>query len=564
MDPLPSSVQAWLRKPVVQLTVLGTLSWLGYLHLATDYPLTGVIARQPVWDFARASNWSRETLFHFALPLVGPLMPYLLGWRIVRQHRTDRHLLWVILFFAVLFASTLLAMYPIAATDIFDYIFHARILVHYGQNPLAAPPKAFSGDPFYRYVVWYDQPSPYGPLWTLLTAPVSYLGGDNLMLNVVLMNSLVAFFYLGCVVLIALILRKIEPDQQLAGTLLFAWNPLILFEAPGNGHNGIVMIFFALLAVYFYSRRLWTWVLPALLASVLVKYVTLLLGAPFLIFCLRAQQGWRQRWLFLAKTSVISAIVVGASLLPFHGLPWGLVYEAQWFSLLAIPTLLLHSLKDILGIQVASHLAIVAGSLAFIIVYATTLFSLTRVQHLGRLMALNTWIILTYLGLASTGFQPWFVVWPIGLGIWLNHPRLLSVIMTFTASGLLSYAANFVWMWNWKHWGLLQVNAMFVTIIYAPPALVGLWSLVQANRGRIQDNFRKFRGCSEIPKALVTIPASSYGYAKVWESDREPLPGELNGGTTKPTGGQPHNENGCPESSIAAPSGGSKGYHLQR
>ncbi len=471
----------WLSSPAKQIALLGTLSWLAYLDLASDYSIVRIIAKPPVWDFGRAHNWSAEALAYFLLHVMGPLIPYLVGWRIVRRYPANRRLLLLILALAALFAITLLAMYPIGATDIFDYIFHTRILVHYGQNPLAVPPQAFRDDPLYSRVVWYDQASPYGPVWTLLTVPVGYLAGDDLIRNVFLMKSLVILFFLGSAVLVALILQRLDPGRQLAGTLLFAWNPLLLFEAPGNGHNGIVMVFFTLLAVFLYSRQRWTWVLPALLASALVKYVTLLLLPPFLIFGLRAQAGRRQRLLWLARTTIASAVVLGASLLPFQGRPTGLEYEVQWFSLLAVPTLLVHSLKGALGRERAEDLALLTGSGAFLLVYVLSLWFMARTQHLRRLMVLNTAIILAYLGLASTGFQPWFVVWPASLGIWLNHPLVVGVLLTFTASSLLTYAAGFVWIWNWQQWGPLQANAMFVAVIFLPPLAVGLISLVKTH-----------------------------------------------------------------------------------
>jgi hypothetical protein len=61
------------------------------------------------------------------------------------------------------------------------------------------------------------------------------------------------------------------------------------------------------------------------------------------------------------------------------------------------------------------------------------------------------------------------------------------VLVVFTASALLSYAANFVWIWNYKAWQILQVNAMFVFVVFIPPLIVGLLShrkLARWFRGR--------------------------------------------------------------------------------
>ena len=66
--------------------------------------------------------------------------------------------------------------------------------------------------------------------------------------------------YLGSATLIYLILKQRQPRWAVAGTIAFAWNPLVLLAVAQNGHNDIVMIFFLLAAVWalsasFDSRR---------------------------------------------------------------------------------------------------------------------------------------------------------------------------------------------------------------------------------------------------------------------------------------------------------------------
>jgi hypothetical protein len=92
------------------------------------------------------------------------------------------------------------------------------------------------------------------------------------------------------------------------------------------------------------------------------------------------------------------------------------------------------------------------------------------------LILLSTWLTIAYLGIACMHYQPWFTVWPIALGIWINHRLARRVLIVFTLSALLSYAANFVWIWNIRTLQSLQVNVMFVLVIFAPPLLVGLLS----------------------------------------------------------------------------------------
>lgn len=467
------------RNPAFQLTALGLISWLFYYHLSSSYPLATLVAKKVVNDFARINNYSAASMYDFLVSLAVPLVAYIIAWKILHKHAFERRLLFIIFGFAVLFAATLVIMYPIGATDLFDYVFYSRIYVHYGQNPLTVAPITFRNDPFLSTVVWYKTPSPYGPLWILLTVPGSLVAHNDLTLNLLMMHALPGLFYLASAVIIALILRNSDPGHLLAGTLLYAWNPLVIFEGPGNGHNGIIMMFFVLLAIYLLVRKKWVWVLPALVASVLIKYISAILLLPFLIYCWRSQTDRRARWRYLAITSVISLILFSVIVFPFLSFPSGLLDEANWYSLLAVPTLAFHSLKEMFGEKDAKAIIMVGTAIVYLILYFLSLKYIPMESKPRRLAILCTWLTIVYLGVACVYFQPWFVKWIVALGIWANHKIVRRVILAFTASGLASYAVSFYWVWNWTVWNRMQTNSIFVAVIFGPPILVGIASLAQ-------------------------------------------------------------------------------------
>jgi hypothetical protein len=489
---------SWLRHPLAQVAFLGLLSWIACLPLATRYPLGVFVARYPLTDFGRATDWSKATLMGFLWSVMGAFVLYLIAWQVARSARRQSRLVWLVIAFGVLYALTLMTMYPITATDLFDYVFYSRMLVRYGSNPLAVQPITFQNDPFFRTVIWSRQPSPYGPLWILLTVPGSLIAGNDLTLNLLLMKGLAVLFYIGCALLIWAILRHKNPEQIVPGTLLFAWNPLVLFEAAGNGHNDIIMMFFVLLSIFFLVRRRWVWVLPALLASVLVKYVTAILVLPFLIYLLQAHVGWRDRLIFLGKTTALSIALVGSIAAPFAAVPAGLVDEAHFCSLLSIPTLAFHFLKNTYGEKPAKDLILAATTVLYAVVYVISLRYLRKPQHPCRLIVLSVWLILAYLAIGSMYFQPWFVVWPIALGIWANHPHVRRVLLVFTVSALLSYALDFYWVWNFKIWQRLDVNLRYVVVIFLPPMAMGILGFWRGRAGLIQNYWKHhvFRGRS--------------------------------------------------------------------
>ncbi len=475
---MPVSVRTIMRSshtPVVLLALLGTLSSFLYMRLALAYPLADFVRRFPLTDLGRVNNYSAQSLVDFLFSILGALVLYLLAYRVVRRYPSDRRLLWWVLGYSALFSAILLSMYPIAATDIFEYVFHSRILVHYGQNPLAVPPVMFQGDPFLKTVNWAAHPSPYGPLWVILTVPATAVAGNDLVAGLITMKGEALLFHIGCALLVAAILRDKNPAYKVGGTLLYAWNPLVLFEAPGNGHNGIIMMFFALGAIYLLVKRKWLWVVPALIASVLIKYITAILLIPFLLYCWRAQEADR-RVAFLVRTSLVSLLLIAILMLPFLDVPRGLLEEANFYSLLAIPTLGYNWLKGLHGDKMAKVITIAISVTSYLVLYLSSIVVLGRELRPRRLIGLSAWLTIAYLGVACMHFQPWFTIWPIALGIWIDHPTMRRVLVVFTISALLSYAANYFWVWNIRAWQTIQVNLMFVAVIFVPPLVVGLVS----------------------------------------------------------------------------------------
>ncbi len=205
------------------------------------------------------------------------------------EYAADPLAKWLTLGLALAFATVLFWSYPLFSQDIFDYLFQTREWTTYGANPFTHTPEQFSHDQLYKYIAWTKMPSTYGPLWMMLTAPLSLLAGSNLLANLFLFKGLTYLAYLGTVWLLYLTLGKVQPRYQLAGTLIFAWNPLVLFEFIGSGHNDIVMLFFVMLAVWLLVGGRYGLSLLALTAASLIKVVPIFIIPLFLVYIWRAQ-----------------------------------------------------------------------------------------------------------------------------------------------------------------------------------------------------------------------------------------------------------------------------------
>jgi hypothetical protein len=181
---------------------------------------------------------------------------------------------WIVLIFSSLILT---ASYNAFSYDLFNYIFDAKILSHYGLNPYSYRAMDFPGDPMLGFMHWTHRTYPYGPVWLALTAPLYFLGFSNFLPTQMLFKLLIGGSFLGSVYFIGEILKKINSKNVLFGMVLFAFNPLVLIEATVSSHNDIVMMFFALASLYFLVSKKKIRSILFLVLSIGTKFATIFL-----------------------------------------------------------------------------------------------------------------------------------------------------------------------------------------------------------------------------------------------------------------------------------------------
>ena len=292
------------------LVIVGIISLTVYvLAFLLPYPLTryynfkgisfGVIAQR---DPAVALSLTAATIGLFLL--------YYVAYRLCRG-RNDRYLWMTVIVGAVLFAMVTTFVALITSLDVYDYIARGRITGVHRGNPYFWTPSQYPGDPFMEYAAWKDNTAAYGPVWEVLSGFVSRVAGDSLWLNMIIHKGIALACYLVCVLIVAALLLRVAPKRALSGTLLFAWNPLILLEGVANGHNDLLLMAFILGGLWALSQaedfgksgsndplRRWTFGalgIVLLWLAVLVKFVPILLIPFFFLYTLSKEKGWRDR-----------------------------------------------------------------------------------------------------------------------------------------------------------------------------------------------------------------------------------------------------------------------------
>ena len=397
--------------------------------------------------------------------LVAAFVPYLVALGFA-QRSAGRYGVVLALGGALMLGVTMLASFPAGALDIFHNIMDGRLVWLYHLNPTILPPSAVSGDPLFQYMhYWADTRTAYGPLWFLVTLPAYLVAGNDLTRNMVAYKALPFLFEIASLVFIALIVQRIDARRTAAAVVCFGWNPLVLWEVAGNGHNDIVMMCLVLAAILMLLTQRWPYAFPVLAGSIMVKYVSLVLLPVFVLWIL-LRHG-RQALVPLTEGLLGGLLVALIVTLPFWVGPRTLApllgqqnhmifspasaFVGRWGE--DIPNTPL-----VLGVKRAL-------TAAFLVLYAIALLRLRRSP--SGLVRTCVEVMFLFLVLMTWWFCPWYVVWGLALASLLpmtTHSRLFII---FSATVMLIYVSS-VWrlsLWNFTSFFPLALGtALFVFV----------------------------------------------------------------------------------------------------
>jgi alpha-1,6-mannosyltransferase len=403
----------------------------------------------PWWRYGGTlSSWSQilgEGWLPLSACLVGAgvlVVAYLLGWRALRTGEVGRRAIWG---FAVAFAATLFWLMPITS-DLFTYLSHAHMLTDVGVNPLlAAPLDTHLDRVLLAYPAFYVvNPTVYGPAWALISAPGT-MGQYDVVGGVFYLKGLAVAGYLGSAWLVERILRQVRPAAALAGLYLFAWNPLVLLMAVGDGHNDMVMMALVLLAAWLMLRERWAVASGALILSVWVKYVSAACLPLFAIYTWRwlAREPARKAWPVLVRAGLAGVGVSAVVLLPLYAAE-GQGAVAAWAAGMA--KRFLQPANWHLGSLEASTWILGAGLLLFAVAYLFLAWQFSRgPAQFERLVDATFVVMLLAFLLGAARSQPWHLIWPAALA-GLSQRRWAWPVVACLSAFLL-------WGQIWVEWG---------------------------------------------------------------------------------------------------------------
>jgi len=281
------------------------------------------------------------------------------------------------------------------------------------------------------------------------------------------------------------------------GTLLVLWNPLLLFETAGNGHNDVAMVFFVLLALVLEQRERHLAAVLALTASVLFKFVSLLLLPPLVLY-IALNFGSKTRRELIQALGLSGALVAAG-------------YFPVWDGFAT-----LHALREQAGMMANSPAAVMAQllesrvaaadakvmtkwfmTLAFGAVYCAALVRPAlefRRNHfeihlrfagsfIGLVEVLFD-VVFLYL-LFAFWFQTWYLIWLVPIAAILADRRRAAVAVMFSlTAALMCVPTGFGWQRYFMQSGPTWPHRLAVLTVFPLPLLAWLWAVRSPAKGQ--------------------------------------------------------------------------------
>lgn len=232
---------------------------------------------------------------------------------------TDKQVWKLIIFSAVLLTFS----YNAFSYDLFNYIFDAKIVTHYGQSPYFHKALDFPGDPMLNFMHWTQRTYPYGPGWLALTVPLSFVGLNFFLPTILMFKTLASIAYLGTAYFIGEILKIKDKKNVVFGIIFFALNPLVIIEGLVSAHLDIVMMFFGVLSFYLMFKNKNFFSVLSLVFSTSVKFATGFLLPLLLLSIFKKDKLTFEKFLSFSIILMVITVIISSVRTNFQ--PWYLL-----------------------------------------------------------------------------------------------------------------------------------------------------------------------------------------------------------------------------------------------
>lgn len=405
------------------------------------------------------------------------------------------------------FHATLFAMPGLYTTDMFSYVMYSHIAGVLQINPYLTMPSWFPEVRILHWIhpIWHNAPSIYGPAWIDLTLPLARAVATATDVEKVLAyKALVNVFHLFGVGCLAYVVHRLRPGRVHEAVVLYAWNPLIVFEFGGNGHNDAVMVAVMLLglALYVSSAR---WLgLVTLTVSMLLKMTSLFLLPYYAMAWAREQTSWVRFFAVGALAALTVPVVIAAFYWPW----WAGIETISPIINWSQGPMFNNYVPDTLAFYLAGRQVVESGGLVdpavalagwrdtiknvarvFFVIWCAV--ELWRVRGALGIAGAGARVMLIFLLAVNTWVLPWYFTWPLALAIVVGwESTTTKVLIGFSLSApTVMYYHHF--------WHPYMSDTTY--LLYLAPLMIAPVAWVSAF---IEGRWRIRRGAADRPRGV--------------------------------------------------------------
>ncbi len=423
-----------MRHRLYNVLVLSAPAYVSLFIIHLRNSLPSLTAGRVPPDLGNSAGASQTLQFLHILCLGYLFAVYGLAlWSWQRSTLIRRDLAWSAAALTVLACSLL----PADSSDALQYIGFGRLVAVHHVSPYLHTYSEFT-DRFSPYITW-DEPMPYGPAVLPIFAIAGVVSEHDVLIAIYVVKSVWALIHLLNAWLIYRLARSLTPAPEYA-VFVFAFNPLILFEQPGNGHNDGLLILCGLLALLALQRGRESLALCLALLCALVKISGLFWLAGIAAYLIQ-QRRWRGLvhglGASLAAMAGIFTLIPGVTTLGLMNTQWQFSEDSLHTILIDRAGALFRALNSTWDYDDLFRLDRLIFSALFVGVCVWRLASIRDIA--GLIREVGHLLLILLLGYAVSVY-PWYITWLLPIAALTDSGRLRRTICVASGSVLALYA----------------------------------------------------------------------------------------------------------------------------
>lgn len=357
---------------------------------------------------------------------------------------------------------------PTTSLDVYSYIGNGWVESNYNENPYYTSVQditnEYGKDEMLGKVArcWRDEPVVYGPVWQFICKILTSISFGNITCALYIFKLASFIIFLSSSILIYKITKK------KFFTILFALNPLILFEGLSNVHNDLYLVFFILLAIYFLKNKKNNFLSIVCIAIATgMKYLSILLFPFIICYILKNEK---------LKTKIIKAILYTIEFITIILLFYlmyvrnfqvlsGIFVQQNKYNRSIFLALWYILNKDEAVLNIVKVIALSIFAISYIAIIIKMFFgkNAKKITFKSAIRVYQVFLMI-FTFILITNFNSWYIIWLFPTLMW-QKAKTIRTTMYLSLGALIPYAITYATLKDDETVGVQYFIVMIFTAV---------------------------------------------------------------------------------------------------